>query len=241
MIRVAKFANKFVESLKVEVEEGGNVKLPQLSVISNDKENFNYVSAKKEEEAEVDPLDFPLGSFDIHNNSMFKSPSDFPVGPMEKRKKGVKNSFHCEVCLVELNSYETMKSHVSGAKHMKKALAISKEFEDDLNMGKMTREDVERLMPGVVVIPNFERTKKMPTRLHEKVLEAMDPVVGLKYITEFLSSSDQEMEPYYQCELCGNHGQANGMMSHVLGTKHREKFMETKRSIRDNMPRVTKQ
>jgi len=237
MIRVAKFANKFVEPLKVEVEEGEDVKLPQLSVISNDKENFNYVAAKKEEEAEVNPLEFPLGSFDIHNNSMFKSPYGFSDGPMEKRKKGVKNSFHCEVCLVELNSYETMKSHVSGAKHMKKALAISKEFEDDLNTGKMTQEDVERLMPGVVVIPNLGRTKKIPTRLHEKVLEAMDPVVGLKYITEYLPSSDQEMEPHYQCELCGSQGQANGMMSHVLGTKHRENFMDTKRGIRNNLSR----
>jgi len=92
----------------------------------------------------------------------------------------------------------------------------------------MMQEEAERLRPKVKAIPNLERSKKMRTRLHEKVRETMDPVVGLTYVTEYLPSRDQEMEPHYQCELCGNQGQANGMMSHVLGTKHRENFMDTK-------------
>ena len=79
-----------------------------------------------------------------------------------------------------------MISHVCGAKHMRKKMALSEESENDVLMGRMTEEEAERLRPKVIVIPNLERTKKVPTRLHEKVREAMDPVVGLAYITEYL-------------------------------------------------------
>jgi len=232
MISLGKFA-KFVESLKVEAKEGEKVKLPQLSVMSNgDKENFYDVTTKEEEEPELDPpLEFPSSASDTLNNSMFKPPSGFSVGPVEKQKKGDKTTFYCELCLVELNSHETMRSHVRGAKHMRKKMALSEESENDVLMGRTTEEEAERLRPKVVVIPNLERTKKVPTRLHEKVREAMDPVVGLAYIMEILPSSDQEVEPHYQCELCGAQGQANGMLSHVLGTKHRENFMDIKRGI----------
>ena len=33
-----------------------------------------------------------------------------------------------------------------------------------------------------------------------------------------------EMEPFYECNLCNNQGEANGMVNHVLGRGHREKF-----------------
>ena len=32
------------------------------------------------------------------------------------------------------------------------------------------------------------------------------------------------MEPFYECNLCNNQGEANGMVNHVLGRGHREKF-----------------
>ena len=241
MIRLANLA-KFVDSLKVEVEEGGKPKLPQLSVMSNDDNNGNFpqVTAKDEEKPELDPpVESPPGVFDI-KNSMFGFPSGFSVGPVEKRKKGVNTTFFCEICHVELNSRDTMNSHVLGAKHRKKEVVVSKEIEDKVNIGSMTREEAESKRPTVMLIPNLEPIKKIPIRLHEKVREAIDPVVGLKYITEYLPSSDQEMEPHYQCDLCGSQGQANGMMSHVLGSKHRENFMDTKRGIRNNLSRVTK-
>jgi len=44
---------------------------------------------------------------------------------------------------------------------------------------------------------------------------ANDPVVGLKFITELLPENDPEMEPHYECQLCGAQGQANGMFSHL--------------------------
>ena len=76
-------------------------------------------------------------------------------------------------------------------------------------------------------IPNPESTKKkIPIRLQEKIKETMDPVVGLGYITEFIPLSDAEMEPHYECVLCGSQGQSNGMFSHIMGQKHRQLFIE---------------
>ena len=43
-------------------------------------------------------------------------PTGFTFGQTqpERQRKGDKKSFYCEICLVELNSLETMKSHVAG-------------------------------------------------------------------------------------------------------------------------------
>ena len=53
------------------------------------------------------------------------------MGPVsEKQKKGDKKTFYCQICLIELNSLDTMKSHVSGVKHMKKKLQLEQQREE---------------------------------------------------------------------------------------------------------------
>ena len=66
----------------------------------------------------------------------------------------------------------------------------------------------------------------MPIRLHEKIKETREPVVGLDFVKEWIAVSDPEMEPHYECGLCGNKGIANGMFSHIMGYKHRQAFVE---------------
>ena len=48
----------------------------------------------------------------------------------EKQRKGDKKTYWCEVCFIELNSLDTMKSHVSGVKHMKKKLQMAQQQEE---------------------------------------------------------------------------------------------------------------
>ena len=48
-------------------------------------------------------------------------------GPQDVQMKGDKNTFYCEVCYVEFNSLEMMKSHTQGSKHQKKILALEAE------------------------------------------------------------------------------------------------------------------
>ena len=66
----------------------------------------------------------------------------------EKQKKGEKKTFYCQICLIELNSLDTMRSHVKGVilhnikskgltishqvKHMKKELQLNAQKEDQI-------------------------------------------------------------------------------------------------------------
>jgi len=144
----------------------------------------------------------------------------------EKQKKGDKKTFYCQTCLIELNSLDTMRSHVKGVKHMKKELQLQAQREEKVKRGEMSRQEADR-GPRVIPIPNPESTKKkVPIRLHEKIKETRDPVVGLDFIREYIAVSDPEMEPHYECELCGNQGIANGMFSHLMGHRHRQRFVE---------------
>ena len=53
-------------------------------------------------------------------------------------------------------------------------------------------------------IPNPVSTRvKVPVRLQEKIVACPEPVVGLDFVTELIAVSDPEMEPHYNCELCG--------------------------------------
>merc|ERR1719341_275610 len=110
---------------------------------------------------------------------------------------------------------------------MKKQMALSNDREEKVRRGLMTEEEAIRSEPRVKPIPNPESTKKkIPIRLHEKIRETLDPVVGLRFVKEFIAVSDPEMEPHYECELCGSMGQSNGMFSHLMGHKHRQLFVE---------------
>ena len=62
---------------------------------------------------------------------------------------------------------------------------------------------------------------QVPVRLHERIRASMDPVVGLEWVTEFITESDPEMEPHYECTLCGNKGPSNGIFTHLMGGAHR--------------------
>ena len=117
-----------------------------------------------------------------------------------------------------------MKSHTNGAKHQKKILAIETEHKDKVRKGLI---DPHEKMPGVKPIPNPPSAKvKVPIRLQERIRKSDDPVVGLRHIKEFLAESDPEMEPHYECGLCGNKGTSNSMFSHIMGGKHRQAFAE---------------
>ena len=71
--------------------------------------------------SEMDKLGLPTGF-------SFQQGGGLP----EKQKKGDKKTFYCEICLIELNSLDTMKSHVSGVKHMKKKLQLEQQREEKL-------------------------------------------------------------------------------------------------------------
>jgi len=126
-----------------------------------------------------------------------------------RQKKGEKKTYYCKICILELSSEDTMINHLNGVKHVKR------------------QSEWEGEGPGIVQIPNPRPSRvKVPVRLHQKIRECQDPIVGLNWIVEILPVSDPEMEPHYRCGLCGNQGIANGMFAHLTGRTHRKNFFE---------------
>ena len=137
-------------------------------------------------------------------------------------KKGEKQSYYCDLCLVELNSDETMMAHKQGQRHLKKRKSYKNQCIEE---GKITASDTSYICP---ISATKLAPKKIPIRLKEKMSETLEPVVGLEFIYEVISYSNIEMEPHYECKLCSNQGQANHMFNHLLGRGHREKFFGKK-------------
>merc|ERR1719228_1932253 len=103
-----------------------------------------------------------IDGYEQDNNSMAQMealglPTGFSirVDPHGKQKKGDKKTFYCQICFIELNSLDTMKSHVKGVKHMKKQLSIREEKEQLYQRGEITMAEMEDL-PQVIPIPNPE-------------------------------------------------------------------------------------
>ena len=82
-----------------------------------------------------------------------------PAAP-NKQKKGDKKTFYCKICLIELNSQDTMTSHVKGVKHMKKELALAEEKKQKYMNGEISRYEAEEQVLSVVPIPNPPATKQ---------------------------------------------------------------------------------
>ncbi len=130
-----------------------------------------------------------------------------------------KETFFCDLCEVQLNSRDTMRSHALGERHAREREACLRMVEE----GRLEAELVIRQIKN----PDPVRVK-VPVRLQAKLRETAEPVVGLEAVAEFIPISNKEMEPYYQCHLCDNIGEANGMFNHVLRPKHQEAFFEAK-------------
>ena len=89
--------------------------------------------------------------------------------PPQLKTRKQKATYYCNLCKLELNSEDTLKSHMQGQKHMKKQLS-----QDQANALSI---------PAVVPIANPAPTrKKQPLRLHEKILQNPQSMVGLRFV-----------------------------------------------------------
>ena len=116
-----------------------------------------------------------------------------------------------------------MLSHIKGAKHLKKTQA---DAERRANAGKKGIFIPEKLVKQIREAPGL--AKKIPLRLSHKLRETIEPIVGLKYIAETISCTVVDAEPHYECLLCSNQGEANVILTHIMGRGHREKFLQKK-------------
>ena len=109
--------------------------------------------------ADMERMGLPTGfSF---GNLQYEAPA-----PSHLRTKKQKKTFWCQTCKLELNSEDTLISHMKGQKHMKKQLA----------------QTSDPSIPAIVPIPNPIGRKKLPLRLHEKILQNPQKIVGLAFV-----------------------------------------------------------
>ena len=151
-------------------QETGNIKVMYKSEISGYDADSKV---KAEMEALGLPINFEFGNQNHHNGSASK----------KLRTNKQKKTFWCNICKIELNSEDTMNSHMNGVKHMKKALTNA-----------MASQPLQEIVP----IPNPQATrKKIPLRLQQKILESSHVLVGLSFVKEYIACSNSEMEPHY--------------------------------------------
>jgi len=141
--------------------------------------------------------------------------------------------FFCLVCDCELKSIIPLKSHVEGAKHIRKAMAYK-----------------QRTL-GCEPEPVNQPKKKRPTSpkqridvsksLRERLEDYDGPIVGLVHITEFADPRDVRAALMYNCKLDGCKsawGNSDDMFNHVKKEKHIRNFF---RSIYPEDTRVNSQ
>ena len=156
-----------------------------------------------------------------------------------------------------MHSKDTKRSHEAGKKHVMRKLAMEerKEKLHSQGLAPETKSIIQvilfciiysinltllislkilihgkRFEYSIFQIPNPPSLqKKVPIRLVEKLRESREAVVGLDNIIEIIACSDPEVEPYYECLLCERSNmEANGMFTHLVGKKHRQRFIEKK-------------
>jgi len=123
--------------------------------------------------------------------------------------------FTCNVCECDLKSVVTLRAHCKGTQHIRKALQKKKEYRK-----RLKQEAIE-------AAPKSENYRTLFEWLDQGTSEA---VVGLEYVTEYLSGDSRDV-PYYHCKLnnCNDEqGTAEDMKNHLLSLRHKQSWLESK-------------
>lgn len=134
--------------------------------------------------------------------------------------ENLQNVFYCLLCAADLKSWATLLAHCSGRKHVKAVMNKKKrDFgveEEPINAPKAKKKKRTQN-----VIPNPREF------LQDKLPRAEGPVLGLEYVTEYLSS-DRRDNPIYTCSLDGCKsawGSSDDMFFHVGNPTHLKNFL----------------
>ncbi|XP_008420143.1 uncharacterized protein LOC103472341 isoform X3 [Poecilia reticulata] len=113
----------------------------------------------------------------------------------------------CTVCEKSLRGNTLYKIHLTTPGHLKKEDALVAE-------GKAVREHI---------MPKFRDI------LHYlEYLNLDEPIIGLNFLEE-VANFEPQLGARYTCKLCSQTSNLAEMVSHVIGRKHRQKYVELKR------------
>ncbi|XP_077405288.1 uncharacterized protein LOC144037587 isoform X2 [Vanacampus margaritifer] len=115
----------------------------------------------------------------------------------------------CSVCEISLKGLNLYKIHLTTTPHLKKEDAA-------IAAGHMVRQP---------------RPKFTDILQYVDYLNLDEPIIGLNFLEEFpvFNAEYSSMGPRYTCTLCSVSAYPPEMIHHVIGRKHRQKYIETKR------------
>ncbi|KAG7457435.1 hypothetical protein MATL_G00227160 [Megalops atlanticus] len=120
----------------------------------------------------------------------------------------------CGVCNVKVRSGTIYKIHLTTHQHIKKAEAL-------IAAGKAQREQVLPVWTSLTQYLDY--------------LQLDEPIIGLKHLVEVQGRPQGAFDPpgtarlRYLCRLCFCEADMPDMVSHIVGRKHRQKYLETQR------------
>ncbi|XP_071760703.1 uncharacterized protein LOC139915854 isoform X1 [Centroberyx gerrardi] len=116
----------------------------------------------------------------------------------------------CTVCSKSIRGDTLYKIHLTTAGHLKKEDAL-------VAQGLAIRDHT---------VPDFEDIVQ-----YLQYLKLDEPIIGLNYLEEVpgTDASDPQPGPRYLCKLCDLHANLPNMVNHVIGRKHRQKYLQLKR------------
>uniref|UniRef100_A0A1A8FLZ9 C2H2-type domain-containing protein n=1 Tax=Nothobranchius korthausae TaxID=1143690 RepID=A0A1A8FLZ9_9TELE len=113
----------------------------------------------------------------------------------------------CRVCEKSLRGETLYKIHVTTPGHLKKEDAL-------VAVGRATRQRL---------VPKFDNILD-----YLKYLKINEPIIGLNYLEEVVGF-DPQLGPKYFCRLCNQSAVLAEMVCHVIGRKHRQRYVEMRR------------
>ncbi|XP_061521272.1 uncharacterized protein si:ch211-13c6.2 isoform X1 [Phycodurus eques] len=116
----------------------------------------------------------------------------------------------CSVCEISLRGHNLYKIHLTMPGHLKKEDAA-------VATGLMVREQT---------VPKYKDILQ-----YVEYLKLDEPIIGLNLLEEVpsVNADHPSMGPRYTCTLCNITAYSPEMVHHVIGRKHRQKYIETKR------------
>ncbi|XP_037549153.1 uncharacterized protein si:ch211-13c6.2 isoform X2 [Nematolebias whitei] len=113
----------------------------------------------------------------------------------------------CKICEKSLRGNSLYKIHLITSAHIKRESVLAAE-------GKVTRQHV---------VPKFKDILE-----YLEYLNLDEPIIGLNFFEE-MPSFEPLLGPKYNCRLCNLSGAVVEMIFHVIGRKHRQRYVEVER------------
>ncbi|KAJ7991513.1 hypothetical protein DPEC_G00284660 [Dallia pectoralis] len=115
----------------------------------------------------------------------------------------------CPVCSKTIRGDTLFKIHLTTIQHMKKEDAL-------VALGRATRTHE---------VPDFKDIKQ-----YLQFLDLDEPIIGLNALDEVDDlAHDTQPGPKYFCRMCDLHANLPNMVNHIIGRKHRQKYLEANR------------